>query len=306
MSDLKLGVIGVGHLGSYHAEKYQSMPDIELVGLYDINESQAEKIAQKHDVKSFSDMAELISKVDAVSIAVPTRSHFEVAGQSLKNGVHVLLEKPITSDLDEARKLIDLASQQDLILSVGQIERFNPAFKVGEPLISDPAHITASRFCPFPDRNFDVDVVLDLMIHDLDLILSLTREMPTTVTAIGYSVLTDTNDIVSAFLTFPSGLTAEVRASRTAKKHEREFQVFGSDAYLILDFGSHTVSRHLITTDAVSRFETLDVPKYDALYVELKSFVDAVRGLESSTVTGEDGLNALKLGLRIIDQIEKN
>jgi predicted dehydrogenase len=305
---LKVGVVGVGHLGRFHAEKYGLLKDVELVGVADLQKDRADAAAAKLGVKAFYHHRDLLGRVDAVSIVVPTVDHFQVAGDFLQAGAHILLEKPVTPTIDEADRLIDLAREKGLVFQVGHLERFNPAFMAARDLAGRPVFIEANRVSPFPKRGTDVDVVLDMMIHDLDIILHILGEEPVEVKAVGLPVLTSFVDVANARLEFPGGCVANLNASRAAVKTSRRMRVFHPDAFLSIDFGMRQVSvsrkaRHCDPEAPEVVSEELEAPIHDALESEVRAFTASVIEGARPAVTGEDGRRALALALRIMEQI---
>lgn len=312
MKKLRVGVIGTGYLGKFHAEKYANMEDAELVGVVDINQEQAAEIAEKHGVAAFFSPEEILGKVEAVSIAVPTPLHYQVSRMFLEHDVDVLIEKPITTTLKEADSLIDLAESRGLIIQVGHLERFNPAVIALEDILKTPMFIESHRLSIFQPRGTDVDVVLDLMIHDIDIILNLVKSEITNIQAAGIPVITQHNDIANARLEFSSGCVANVTASRISLKNERKLRLFQRDAYISVDFAKKeiTVIRQnanvadsvIPGTDINSRCFT----KGDALQAELVSFVQSVKNRMSPEVTGKMGRDALQVALSIMEQTQRS
>ena len=312
MKKLRVGVVGTGYLGKFHAEKYAHMEDAELVGVVDINQKQALEIAKKHGVDAYFSPEEILDKVDAVSIAVPTPFHYQVSRLFLEHDVDILIEKPITTTLKEADDLIDLAESRGLIIQVGHLERFNPAVIALEDILKTPMFIESNRLSIFQPRGSDVDVVLDLMIHDIDIILNLVNSEITGIQAAGIPVITKHGDIANARLEFASGCIANVTASRISLKNERKLRLFQRDAYISVDFANReiTVIRQnanaresvIPGTDINSRCFT----KADALKAELESFVQAVKNRVSPEVTGKMGRDALQVALSIIEQTRKS
>jgi predicted dehydrogenase len=310
MKKLRVGVIGTGYLGKFHAEKYADMEAAELVGVVDTNQKQAVEIAKKHGVKAFFSPEEILGKVDAVSIVVPTPLHYQVSRIFLEHDVDVLIEKPITTTLKEADSLIDLAESRGLIIQVGHLERFNPAVIALEDVLKTPMFIESHRLSIFQPRGTDVDVVLDLMIHDIDIILNLVKSEITGIQAAGIPVITKHGDIANARLEFASGCVANVTASRISLKNERKLRLFQRDAYISVDFANReiTVIRQngnakdsvIPGTDINSRYFT----KSDALLAELVSFVQSVRNRISPEVTGKMGRDALQVALSIVEQTQ--
>ena len=309
---LKVAVIGVGHLGEYHVQKYKALPNVELVGVVDVDEKRALEIGERYNTVAYTDHFRILSQVDAVSLAVTTEMHFEVAKDVLANDVHMLIEKPITYDLKEADKLIEMARERNLVLQVGLVERFNPVIKKLEPLLKDPVFIEAHRMNLFTTRGLDVDVVLDLMIHDLDIVLHLIRSNVKEVHAVGLPVITEKTDIANVRLIFEDGTVANLTASRVSGKMLRKIRVFQPDAYFSADCGKRQLTA--IKLDATAK-DANDFPEVatskekfegtDPLADEISSFVFAVRNDSEPIVTGEDGRNALSVALSIIHQIER-
>ena len=309
---LRVAVIGVGHLGEYHVQKYIGLPDVELVGVADVDNDRVNEIARRYDIKAYGDHRDILDMVDAVSLAVTTEMHFEVARDILQRGVHMLIEKPITYDLSEADTLINIARQQDLVLQVGLIERFNPAIVKMERMLNNPVFIESHRMNLFTKRGLDVDVVLDLMIHDLDIILHVVPSEVKEIHAVGMPVITDKTDIANVRLIFENGTAANLTASRVSGKMLRKIRVFQPDAYISADCGKRQLT--VISLDSEKK-DPDDFPQVatskenysetDPLNDEISSFVSAVANGSDPVVTGEDGRNALGVALNIIDQIER-
>lgn len=312
MEKLRVAVVGVGYLGKFHAEKYARMPDVELVGVVDSDPARAEEVARKNNTRAYSDYRQLTGLADAVSIAVPTPYHFDISKYFLLNDIDLLIEKPITASLDQADELVHLADQKKLIVQVGHLERFNPAVIALENKITVPWFIESHRLSTFKDRGTDVSVVLDLMIHDIDIILNFVKSELTQVHAAGVPVITDQVDIANARLVFSSGCVANVTASRISAKNERKIRLFQQDAYISVDFAKHEID--FIQKDPTQingvipgmKAEHLCFAHGDALDAELKSFVNAVRRRTPAEVTGRMGRDALKIALNIMDQIQSN
>ena len=305
---LKTAVIGVGYLGRLHAHKLMSLPESELIGVVDINPEQGQKISKELDVPFYLNFEAILNKVDAVTIAVPTAHHYPTAKAFLKNGVHVLLEKPFAETIYEAEELALIASDNKVILQIGHLERFNPVFKKFQNLISNPRFIENIRIAPFPRRGTDVDVILDLMIHDIDLVLAVVGEFPETVEGIGVKFVTSSSDLAKARLRFPCGCIADLTASRISDKAERKMRIFQSGLYLSLDYASGQARKLKIDTsgnpDPEKLYpEVVQLEKVDALMDEIKSFLAAIQKNTPPSVTAEDGLNAMKVAWQIKDQL---
>ena len=306
-SKVAAAVVGVGYLGKFHAEKYADSEKATLVAVADIDRSKAESVASQLGVAAFSDYRELLGRVRCVSVAVPTRSHYQVASDFLNGGVDVLVEKPIASDIHQGRALVDLASAKGRILQVGHLERFNPAIRRLESVIQQPRFVECHRLAPFVERGTDVDVVLDLMIHDIDVIASLVRSAVDRVEAVGVAVLTDKPDIANARITFSNGCIANVTASRVSVKRERKIRFFQPDAYLSIDYDQrraqifHKPPPGGGWTDI--RAETIEIKEADALADEIDSFLDCVRTRSLPLVSGAEGLRALEIASMISGQL---
>lgn len=310
MKKLRLGVVGVGYLGKFHAEKYAAMEHVDLVGVVDTNRSMADGIASNFNTRAFYNHLDLIGKVDAVSIAVPTPEHFTVSRDFLENDIDVLIEKPITTSLAEADELIHLSESRGLIVQVGHLERFNPAVVALQGVVEKPMFIESHRLSIFKERCTDVSVVLDLMIHDIDIILNFVKSDIKSIHASGVGVISNHVDIANARLAFETGCVANVTASRISTKNERKIRLFQKDAYVSVDFANHDIT--LIRKNGTSSggivpgtdIQKLSFSKGDALEDELTSFVDAVIHRHAPEVTGQMGRDALKIALNIMDQIQ--
>jgi len=301
----RVGVVGVGYLGQIHARIYHQMPNVDLVMLADTHVDAISDIAKEYDCQVTGNSLELIDQVDAVSIVVPTSVHFDVAQPFLEAGIATLLEKPIAATVDEAAKLVDLAAQNEAPFLIGHLERYNPALRAVASKVAEPKYIEVHRLGTFVERATDVDVITDLMIHDLDLVLSLVDEEPLKVQAIGSSVITDHVDLANVRLEFPSGAVANITASRVSNKRFRRFRVFGPEGY----YGINLMDQEL---DIVTKgekpkdgnFPSLDVEhvSFDTeqpLQVELAHFIEVAQSKAMPMVTGLQGLRALQLAEQI-------
>jgi predicted dehydrogenase len=305
MSRVAMAVLGVGYLGRFHAHKLADLASVELVGVCDIDASVAAEVGAELGTASFASPAELVGRIEAVSIATSTSAHFELARFFLEHGVHVFVEKPITRTSEEAAALVQLAARRDLKLQVGHIERFNPALLAARSNLKDVRFIECHRLAAFKGRGVDVDVVLDLMIHDLDVILSLVDSTPASVSAVGLPVLTDKIDIANARIEFENGAIANVTASRVSTSVQRKFRVFQPNQYISIDFDARKVQRVISDGrwtggETPFRIDEWNLDKGDALKAELAAFVDAVRDDTECLVTGEDGRLALALAEKIV------
>lgn len=307
----RTAVVGVGHLGRFHAQKHKMLEEVELVGVCDNNREQSEKVAREMGVEAFFEPAKLIGKVDAVTVAASTPAHYELVKMFLQNKVHVLVEKPIASDSKQAEELCQIAEKNALKLQVGHVERFNPALQAARSKIGKPLFMEVHRLAPFQVRSTEVDVVRDLMIHDLDVILSMVGSEPTSVSAVGTPVLTKKLDIANARIEFENGAVANVTASRISQKRERKFRLFQSNQYLSVDFQTGEVNLFTKTGEEWSEnnipieHESFNLEKGDALFEETKSFIAAIRENSDVGVSGRDGLKALRLAEKIVDHALK-
>ena len=310
MGKIRAAVIGVGYLGRFHAQKYAALSDVELVGVYDANPERAKEIALETKCLAFDSIDKLLESVDVVTIASTTTTHFELAMKCLNAGKHIHIEKPMTQTTQEALKLCELAEQKKLKLQVGHVERFNPALLEAKKKLKAPLFIECHRLAAFKPRSTDVSVVLDLMIHDIDVVLNLVKSEVVSVAAVGTPVLTKTHDIANARLEFANGAVANMTASRVSQRGARKFRVFQADQYLSMDFGTGEVN--LLTKtgeykdgDIPLDFEAWNLEKGDALLSETKSFVEAVKNNKEPEVTGRDGLKALRVSEMIMESIDQ-
>jgi len=305
---LRTAVIGVGYLGRFHAEKYAANPAAELVAVADVDPARARAVAAALGVEAVTDYRALAGRIDCASVAVPTQLHHAVACDLLDAGVDVLVEKPLTTTVDEGKALLELAVRRGRVLQVGHLERFNPAIRALDGIVREPRFIECHRLAPFTERGTDVDVVLDLMIHDLDVILSMMPSPLRSVEAVGVPVLTNSVDIANARLRFANGGIANVTASRVSLKRERKLRIFQPDAYLSVDYGERRVliCRRESGPDGLPALslEEREVPEADALGSEIDAFLSAVRERETPPVTGWDGLRALEVAHVILESLE--
>lgn len=304
-SKLKVGVFGVGSLGQHHARIYSELADVELVGVYDIDINRASEIAVKCKTKPYSSVGQLAAAVQAASVAVPTDRHFEMASILLNRGIHLLVEKPIASTTAEAEQMVALAGRKKAILQVGHVERFNPVLKFLEDNITKPRFIEAIRISTYPPpregalpRGTEVSVVLDLMIHDLDIILHLVRSPVTEIRAVGVPVLSPSEDIANVRLEFANGCVATVTASRISRERMRKIRVFQEDSYLSLDYMNQAGQLLKKTPQGIMPVE-VPIEKGEPLAEELKSFVHCVTNSTAPVVTGEHASEALGLAVEI-------
>lgn len=308
---VRTAVIGVGYLGRFHAQKYRESPQSKLVAVADAHAETAQRVAAELGVENVTDYRELFGRVDAVSIAVPTPLHHEVAAAFLEHGAHVLLEKPITTTIEQARSLIDIAKRRNRVLQVGHLERFNPAIVAASKILKTPRFIESHRIAPFKQRGTDVSVVLDLMIHDIDLIQELVGQSIEHIDAVGSKVFSGDIDIANARIRFAGGCVANTTASRISLKQERKIRVFQDDAYLSIDLQQKilTVIRKKdagpVESPAQVAIEEQSFDQGDALRSEIEAFLNSVQNGTPPIVTGEDGLRALDTAIRIVDLVQR-
>jgi len=308
VADLRVAVIGVGHLGKHHARILGDLPDAKLVAVVDPNAERAAAAATTSGARVLADYRDLFGLVDAVTVATPTELHHEVAMPFLERGISVLVEKPMTRTLDEADALLAAAAASGATFAVGQTERYNPAIATVMPFVTTPRFIEVHRLGVFPDRSLDIDVVFDLMIHDLDIILALVKAEPTAIEAVGVPVLTDKYDIANARLRFASGCIANVTASRISKERVRKIRFFQPDAYVSIDYAEQEVEGYRLLRREGERPQIqggkLPVTREEPLKRELSDFVRAVRDRRSPLVDGAAGRRALALAQAIADKME--
>ena len=324
---LNVAVIGVGHLGKHHARLYKTVPGAALVGVCDSDPNRAQAVAKEYATEAFTDFKALFGKVDAVSVSVPTIGHHAIAREFLSRGIACLVEKPMTKTIAEAEELVTLARAHHATLQVGHVERFNPAFRAIAGVIQRPRFIEIHRLSPFRFRSTDIDVVYDLMIHDLDIVLSLVKSPVARLDAVGVSLLFGTEDIANARLEFQNGCVANITSSRISDKAMRKIRLFSDEGYASIDTGEKSARFYKTTpqlAEALSRLpkdrepsiadiaqiprefyeiREVSVPNEEPLANELKSFVEAVAAKREPVVTGEDGLAALKLAEQVLAEI---
>ena len=302
MEKLKVAVIGVGHLGSIHARIYKQIPGCTLVGVCDTNPANLKAVSGSLRVPGYSDYRELFGKVDAASIAVPTRLHHQVARDFLEHNIHLLVEKPFTVSLAEADDLIKSAQENNLILQVGHIERFNSAFCATQKIIKNPKFIECHRLSTFPNRSLDVGAVLDIMIHDIDIVLGLVDSKLKRVESVGVNVLTPFEDIANARLTFENGCIANLTASRVSDEVMRKIRIFQEDTYISLDYKNAEASVYRRVQGKITK-ERLTIEKEQPLHKELASFIDFLINKKTPIVSGPVAREALAVALEIQEQI---
>ncbi len=311
---LRMAVIGVGSLGRHHARNYCEMAlegRIEMVGVCDSNAETAIKIGSEYGTKEFTDWLDLLGKVDAVSIATPTETHYEIACAFLENGVHVLVEKPIALTLTEADKMIAVANTTGAKLMVGQLERYNPAMVALRPHVTKPLYFEIHRVSPFPNRSLDVDVVLDVMIHDLDAVQWLVGEdvKVSEIRAVGIPVISDKVDAANARIEFENGAVANITASRIGTEKIRKTRFYQTNSYVVLDYATKFASvtslnpnaAHPLAGISINRLEVTDV---EPLKSEITAFLDAIEKNTPPPITGDDGRRALELAVGVLEKID--
>ena len=312
MEKIKIGVVGVGYFGQFHAEKYAKIEETELVGVVDVDASRAREIAKRYRAQPFEHHTELFNKVQAVSIAAPTPFHYSIAKDFFLKGIDVLLEKPISGTLEEAHELIGLAESRGLIFQIGHLERFNGALSGIEGRVGHPRFVECHRLGPFSGRGAEVDVVLDLMIHDLDIMLTLVKSRVKSLQAVGISILTPYPDIANARIEFENGCIASLTASRVSKEKVRKTRVFQSEGILSIDYLFQKLffskKRGPLEKGKVPEMVTEELPvkKIDLLEAEIRSFLQSVRNRKPARVSGLDGKRALELALQIIQKVDEH
>jgi predicted dehydrogenase len=299
VTKIRVAVIGVGYLGRFHALKYAAMEDVELVGVVDTDASRAREVAFEAGTIAYTDYADVIGRANAVSVAVPTSVHAAVSIPMLEKGIAVLLEKPMAAGIEDSKAIIDAAEKGHAILQIGHLERFNPALLKLADSIKKPMFIEVHRISPFKERGTDVDVILDLMIHDIDIILSLVKSEIISVEAIGMPVLTDAVDIANARLKFSSGCIANITASRISADVMRKIRIFQPDSYISIDYANAIVDVYTLGENRQILHARHDISESDALQAEIRSFVDAVKGENTVVVDGLAGLKAIEVAYLI-------
>src|SRR5512136_2522961 len=305
MQKVRTAVIGVGYLGRFHAQKYAVLPDSQLVAVVDANAEARERVAAEVGTRAVADYRDILGEVDAISIATPTPLHYPIAKECLERGVHVLVEKPITTTLEEARSLVETAARKGRVLQVGHLERFNAAILALEGTLTTPRFVESHRLAPFKQRGTDVNVVLDLMIHDIDLIQSLVRAPIVSIDAVGSSVFSAGLDIANARIRYANGCVANTTASRVSMKMERKLRLFQDDAYISIDLQQKvlTVVRKPPAGSDLAKGQVLieerTYDQGDALLFEIEAFLQSIITGSPPVVTGEDGLRALETATRI-------
>jgi predicted dehydrogenase len=305
---VRVAVVGVGHLGRHHARLVATLPGVEFVGVADVNAARANDIAAQYGGRGYPDWHALLGSVDAVTIAAPTAVHADIAAAFLDRRVHVLVEKPMTTTTEEADRLLALAHERGAILAVGHTERFNPAVAHVKSLLREPRFIEVHRLGTFPERSLDIDVVFDLMIHDLDLVLDIVGDEVTALEAVGVPVLTPRVDIANVRLRFANGCIANLTASRISRDRVRKIRFFQRDAYISVDYAAQEVELYRLVPQA-GQMPAIEggkqvVEREEPLKLELEDFVDAIRTGRAPRVTGRQGRAALGLAERVVERME--
>ena len=305
MSEIRAAVVGAGRLGSLHAAKYAAISGVKVTHVVDVDAARAAQLASRFGAAAATDYRALDGKVDVVTVASPGVTHFEIASHLLRAGCDVLLEKPMAATVDDARALTALAESSDRILQIGHLERFNPVVNHLRTILHRPRFVECHRLAPFTERGTDVDVVLDLMVHDLDVLMSLTGAEATSVEALGVAVLTDQIDVANARIRFSNGMIANVNTSRVAARRERKIRFFQPDAYISVDYEARRIQIYRKspppegTTFPIISAEQIDLGEADPLADEVASFIAAVRARSTPAVTARDGLRVIELIERI-------
>lgn len=302
MNKIKVAVVGVGHLGSLHAKIYREMENCSLAAVCDIDKTRLDQISSDLNVPGYANYEELFAQVDAVSVAAPTRLHYKIAYDFLKHNIHALVEKPFTPNLKEADSLIKLARKNKLILQVGHIERFNSAFAATQKIIKNPKFIECHRLSPFPNRSLDVGAVLDIMIHDIDIILGLVNSQIKKIESVGVNVLTQFEDIANSRITFKNGCVANLTASRVSDEIMRKIRIFQEDTYISLDYKEAKACLYKKTGLTITKVD-LPIEKEQPLRKELESFLACILEHKEPIVSGRIAREALKVALEIQNQI---
>lgn len=309
LKKIRFGVVGVGALGEIHVRNLKRIvnedPKLIFEGIFDVNPARSRQIGEKYGVDVFNSYEELLDRVDAVICVVPTQFHYSVGKEALIRGKHLFLEKPMATTVEEAEEILNLANKNGVLLQIGHVERFNPAFMVARKYIDRPLFAEIHRLSIFNPRGTDVDVILDLMIHDIDIVLLLFNEFPVSVDAVGAPVITKKVDIANARLTFPSGSMATLTASRVSFKKIRKARFFQINSYVAIDYLTKDIEMFRRKDDEVlPYFPEVDI-SVEPIYLELKSFTESVKELKEPPVTGEDGLKALKVAVEIGNKVRE-
>ncbi|NWF97888.1 MAG: Gfo/Idh/MocA family oxidoreductase [Nitrospirae bacterium] len=299
---VKVGVIGVGYLGRHHARIYSEIEEAELIAVVDIDKTKADALAKEYNCNAIYDYREIIDRVDALSIVTPTTNHYSIAYECLRAGKDLLIEKPITETVEEAEELIKLSKEKGCIIQVGHLERFNPAILSAAELITEPLFIESERMSPFLGRATDVDVTLDLMIHDIDIILSLIDVSVKDIKAVGAKVLTEKIDVAKAWLDFENGCTALSTVSRLSPEKRRVLKIFQKESYIAIDYQKSEITHYYMSGEKMLS-EVIRPEKKEPLKEELKDFLHCVKNRKRPRVSAKEGKNALEVVLKINEMI---
>jgi len=303
MKKVKVAVVGVGHLGSLHARIYSQLKSVNLIAVCDKDKERAKEIAKLNNTKPIFDHRDILDKIEAVSIAVPTNKHYKIAKDFIQNKVHVLIEKPITETLKQANELLEEAKKNKVLLQVGHIERFNAAVKALKKIIKKPKFIECHRLGPYKARSSDIGVVLDLMIHDIDIILHLVRSKIKKIDAVGIKVLSKHEDIANARLTFKNNTICNITSSRVSEDEVRKIRIFQKDAYVSLDYIMQEAQIYTKKNNKIVK-KNIDIRKEEPLRVEIESFVNCIINRKRPVVSGEDAKIALEVALKILKKLK--
>jgi predicted dehydrogenase len=306
LEKIRVAVVGAGAFGKNHLRVLHESPAAELIAVVDTDTERASESAHKHHCQPYAEVSELIGRVDAAIVAVPTSAHADVGCRLLEAGIDVLVEKPITGDLESAQRLIESARANRRVLQVGHLERFNPAVQAVQKKVTLPLFFEIHRMSMFSPRSLDVDVVLDLMIHDIDVVLALTRLEPEEIRAAGIRILSDKVDIANVRLAFPGGCVANLTASRVSTEKVRKIRLFQPHQYISLDYQRQDAAAFTVLEDQQIGFDSFDIIKGEPLQIEVDSFLDCVRTRSTPVVTGDDALKALRVALAILAKIEEH
>jgi len=322
LKNIRVGVIGAGHLGRFHTLNYAQIPEADLVGVMDVDKEKAKSVAAEARCDAFDSMHDFLDQVEAVSVVVPTDLHHEVGRKVMEKGIHCLVEKPIAQNVEEAEDLIQTAKEKNVVLQVGHIERFNPAIRALETIHIQPQFIESHRLAPFNPRGTEVAVILDLMIHDIDIILHLVRSPVAKVDASGVAVVSETIDIANARIRFENGCVANLTASRISQKKMRKMRLFQKDTYIGVDFLQKQADVYQLTGDPDASdmvlgelgvgdkkkqilYKQPEIPEKDGLRTELEIFLNSIRGNPSRHgVSGVEGKSALEIAMQVVQQID--
>jgi predicted dehydrogenase len=302
---LKYGIIGAGHLGNFHIQQLNKNPNVKLIGIYDLLDGNSLRLSKKYNLVQYTSLNKILQEADAVSITTPASAHYEVTKMALINNCHVFVEKPFTNNIQEGQKLINLQKLKKLKVQVGHIERFNAAFHHYYKKTPNPLFIESHRLCSYNERGLDVDVILDLMIHDIDLILLLIKLPIESIHANGTSILSNSLDMVSARIQFKKNITVNLTASRVSTKQVRQMRIFESNNYSMIDFQHQSLNHWTIGNNKQLKEKSIKIKPVNALYEELNVFVDCIRNDSPEKVTTNEGLEALRVACLIRDIIEK-